>query len=162
MTLGFYATSIILVLVIIPFTSYFYEGEDNDDDPEGGNRSSAAQLGYAIKWTIPTLCVFAGIIAAMYFGGLATAEIPATYLQSPLFETTDLEANSLDSYFTFQFYCNTTTLGVPITLIPNKPIALNQSAPVYVPTPVLGTNQPKLGCENLAGKPVIDIHIDLL
>jgi hypothetical protein len=34
LTLGFYATSIILILVVIPFTSYFYEGEDNDDDGE--------------------------------------------------------------------------------------------------------------------------------
>jgi LMBR1 domain-containing protein 1 len=35
LTLAFYTSSIILVLVIIPFTSYFYEGEDNSDDNDG-------------------------------------------------------------------------------------------------------------------------------
>lgn len=35
LTLGFYATSIILVIVVIPFTSYFYEGEDAEDETDG-------------------------------------------------------------------------------------------------------------------------------
>jgi LMBR1 domain-containing protein 1 len=34
LTLGFYATSVILVLVVMPFTSYYYEGEDAEDDSD--------------------------------------------------------------------------------------------------------------------------------
>ncbi|KAI8909694.1 hypothetical protein EDD86DRAFT_238344 [Gorgonomyces haynaldii] len=155
LTLGFYATSLILVLIVIPFTSYFYEGEDNDDDPDSPGRSSSAhQLGYAIKWTIPTLAIYAGIIAGMYWGGLGYAEINTTYLQSPLYDTTGLEANSLDNFYTFQFYCNKTIQGTTLTLTPKTPLGVNQTAPVFTVTAVTGTNAPKYGCSTLDGSPI--------
>jgi hypothetical protein len=37
LTLGFYGTTVCMVLIMIPFTTYFYEGEDAKDDEEGGS-----------------------------------------------------------------------------------------------------------------------------
>ncbi len=37
LTLGFYGSTVCMVLIMVPFTIYYYEGEDNDDDGgEGG------------------------------------------------------------------------------------------------------------------------------
>lgn len=154
-TLAFYATSILLVCVVIPFTSYYYEGEDNTDSADGAETSSSShQIGYALKWTIPTLLVFAGIIAAMYWGGLGYATINTTYLQSPLFDTTDIEASSLDSFFTLKFYCNATAMGKPLILTPKNPLV-----PItYTPTPIGTTGSPLLGCQSLTGSPVFKIE----
>lgn len=36
LTLGFYGTTVCMILIMIPFTVYFYEGEDANDDADGG------------------------------------------------------------------------------------------------------------------------------
>eukprot|EP00842_Homolaphlyctis_polyrhiza_P000811 jgi/Hompol1/1730/HPOL_005041-RA len=154
MTLAFYATSIIIVLIIMPFTVFYYEGEDIKDDPDAPQRSASGQLGYAIKWIIPVLLFFAGVIAAMYWGGLGYAEISTTYLQSPLFDTTDLETKSFDAFYSFQFYCNTSAVGKTITLRPRVPVSNGSAVPTYTSTYYLNTGQPKFGCESLSGSPI--------
>ncbi|KAH6572508.1 hypothetical protein BASA62_003335 [Batrachochytrium salamandrivorans] len=154
LTLAFYATSIVLVLVIMPFTVFYYEGEDNKDDEDGVKRSASGQFGYAIKWIIPTLAFAAGIVAAMYWGGLGYAEITTTYLQSPLFDTTDLEVNSLVGFYNFQFYCNTSAVGKTITLTPRFPLGVNSSVPVYAVIPAANTALPSYGCSALSGAPI--------
>ncbi len=35
LTLGFYGASVGMVLLLIPFTVFYYEGEDGDEDGEG-------------------------------------------------------------------------------------------------------------------------------
>jgi LMBR1 domain-containing protein 1 len=90
----------------------------------------------------------------MYWGGLGYAEVPSTYLQSALFDTTDLETNSLDSYFNFQFYCNRTQIGRVLPLNPKRVLPVNATAPTYTPTIAAGSDSPKYGCESLAGSPV--------
>lgn len=115
-------------------------------------RSAGAQFGYALKYIIPTLFVYAAIIIGMYYGGLGYAEIKTTYLQSPLFETTGLEANSLDAFFSFSFYCNSSALGLPIALTPRIPIGTNQSSPVFIPTPYGLSASPGFGCDGIAAQ----------
>ncbi|KAI8927660.1 hypothetical protein BC831DRAFT_451739 [Entophlyctis helioformis] len=154
LTIAFYATSIAVVLVVMPFTVFYYEGEDAKDDPDGSSRSSAGQLGYAIKWIIPTLMMMGGIVAGMYLGGLGYADIQTTYLQSPLFDTTDLEAESLAGFYTFAFYCNTTAIGSTIPLTPRTPLGVNQSAPVFVVSALTGTDKPGYGCKSLVSSPI--------
>jgi LMBR1 domain-containing protein 1 len=148
LTIAFYGTTIGMVLLIVPFTIYYYEGEDNDDDPDG-KRSSGGQLGYAIKYIIPTLLVFGGIVAGMYFGGLGYADIPTTYLQAPLIETTELELNSLDAFFSFNFYCNSTAMGNPFALNPRSPLEANATAPVFIPIPFGDSGKPGFGCNTI-------------
>jgi LMBR1 domain-containing protein 1 len=148
-TLVFFTTTIAMVIVIVPFTIFYYEGEDNDDDPDGKPRSGGGQFGYAIKYIIPTLIVFGGIVAAMYLGGLGYAEIQTTYLQAPLIDTTDLELNSLDSFFSFQFYCDANAMGTPITLTPRAPLEANATAPVFIPVPYGDTGKPTFGCTSI-------------
>ncbi|KAK6093291.1 hypothetical protein MT418_006614 [Batrachochytrium dendrobatidis] len=138
----------------MPFTVFYYEGEDNKDDEDAPKRSASGQFGYAIKWIIPTLAFIAGIVAAMYWGGLGYAQISTTYLQSPLFDTTDLEANSLAGFYTFQFYCNTTAVGKTITLTPRVPLAVNASAPTYTVTPAGTSGSPGFGCASVSGTPI--------
>nr|KAJ3422296.1 hypothetical protein HK105_000333 [Polyrhizophydium stewartii] len=136
LTLAFYATSIIIVLIVMPFTVFYYEGEDNKDDDDGTSRSASGQLAYAIKWIIPTLIVAAGTVAGMYLGGLGYAEVSTTYLQSPFFDTTQLEIDSLAGYYTFEFYCNTSAVGTIITLTPRSPLTINATAPTFVVNPM--------------------------
>ncbi|KAH6573955.1 hypothetical protein BASA60_005768 [Batrachochytrium salamandrivorans] len=128
--------------------------EDNKDDEDGVKRSASGQFGYAIKWIIPTLAFAAGIVAAMYWGGLGYAEITTTYLQSPLFDTTDLEVNSLVGFYNFQFYCNTSAVGKTITLTPRFPLGVNSSVPVYAVIPAANTALPSYGCSALSGAPI--------
>ncbi|KAJ3269266.1 hypothetical protein HDV01_001633 [Terramyces sp. JEL0728] len=148
LTLGFFGCTIGLVVLIVPFTVFYYEGEDSDDN-ENGESSAGAQFGYAIKYIIPTLIILAGIIAAMYWGGLGYAEIKTTYLQSPLFDTTLIEQSSLDFFFSFEFYCNGSAIGVPITLRPKIPLS---NGSTYTPIPVGYANnnwKPGFGCQSL-------------
>ena len=39
LTIAFYGSSVCMILVMIPFTVFFYEGEDNADDKDGGTDS---------------------------------------------------------------------------------------------------------------------------
>lgn len=38
LTLGLYGSTIAMVILIVPFTIYYYEGEDSDDDPDGESK----------------------------------------------------------------------------------------------------------------------------
>lgn len=100
----------------------------------------------------------------MYYGGLGYADVNTTYLQSPLFDTTDLEASSLDTFFTFQFYCDRAALGTAIALVPKIPLGINGTVPRFLPSSALaaGTGSPKYGCEGLAGEPVTISNLDVL
>ena len=107
------------------------------------------QLSYAMRYLIPTLLVFAGVVAAMYYGGLGNATVPTTYLQSPMYDTTNLETLSLDAFFSFDFYCNSSAIGKPITLTPKIPAFSGSSNPTYSPSPFPATAVPNYGCESL-------------
>lgn len=82
----------------------------------------------------------------MYYGGLGYATIKTTYLQSPLYETTELESQSLDAFFSFGFYCNSSASGVPITLNPKIPTFSGSSAITFTPSAEANTNLPDFGC----------------
>jgi LMBR1 domain-containing protein 1 len=113
------------------------------------SKSSANQIGYAIKWTIPTLIFMGGVIAAMYYGGLGYAEISTTVLQSPLFETSNLESISANLFFNMTFYCNATGMGVPILLPLTRPLGVNETAPTYTPKYYGTTGLPQYDCSGL-------------
>ena len=81
----------------------------------------------------------------MYWGGLGYAEIPTTYLQSPLFDTTDIETNALDNIWNFRFFCNSTAIGISLPLNRLNP----NDTTGYAVIPVEGTDQPVFGCENV-------------
>jgi hypothetical protein len=104
---------------------------------------------------LPTLIIFAGIVAGMYWGGLGYAEVPTTLIQAPIFETTDIELNSLDSIFDFRFYCNSLSINVSIPLTP-KDVA----RPVtYFPVPEANTSSPIYGCSALASRGYQAVYI---
>jgi hypothetical protein len=107
------------------------------------------QLSYAMRYLIPTLLVFAGIVAAMYYGGLGNATVPTTYLQSPMYDTTNLETLSLDAFFSFDFYCNSSASGKPITLTPKIPALSGTENPTFSPIAFPATNLPDFGCGSL-------------
>ncbi|KAI8897956.1 LMBR1-like membrane protein [Globomyces pollinis-pini] len=150
LTIAFYAATIGIVVLFVPFATFYYEGEDAEDSEDGSSgRSAGKQFSYAIKYMLPMLIVLVGVIGGMYFGGLGYAQINTTYLQSPLYDTTYLEANSLDSFFTFQFYCNYTAIGTTIPLTPKTPLGINESAPAYPITIATGTDAASYGCAGL-------------
>jgi hypothetical protein len=99
---------------------------------------------------MPTIVIFGGIVAGMYFGGLAYASIDTTYLQSPMYETTELETKSLDAFFSFLFYCNSTMNNQPITLNPRIPVIIGGTNPTYTPSAVGSTNVPDFNCGSVA------------
>ena len=90
------------------------------DDDEGGSGQTGfvAQVGYAIKYMIPVLLLFGAVVAGMYLGGLGYAEIKTTVVQAPLYETTALETNSAEPFYSYKFYCDSTKLNLPLTIIP--------------------------------------------
>ncbi|KAJ3225716.1 hypothetical protein HK099_006329 [Clydaea vesicula] len=74
LTIVFYITTTIMVLVVVPFTVFWYEGLDNDDDVESS--SLGKQILYAVKWVIPLdLLMFGGIIALYWFFGSASIKV---------------------------------------------------------------------------------------
>lgn len=75
-TLVFYLATVGLVTVGVPFTVFYYEGvDDNDESDEKRNKIS--QVGYALKWLIPTV-IMAGIVIGIMFWQLGYAKIPTT------------------------------------------------------------------------------------
>lgn len=113
-------------------------------------RSKGSQVGYALKYMVPTIFFMAGAVAAMYYGGLGYAQIQTTYLQSPLIETTALEANSIDPFFSFYFYCDATAMGVPIPVTPKSPLMEGQAQVTYTPVAFSGTTVGAYGCSRLS------------
>lgn len=154
LTIGFYGSSVCMILIMIPFTVFFYEGEDSDDDKDGGvdKRSSAAQVGYALRYIIPTMMVFGLIVFLMYWptiGNLGTASIRTTYLQSPIYDTTQLESTSLDPFFTFTFYCNSSQPAA-ITLNPKIPaLAGSNTNSTFTAKYYGSTNAIDYGCSGI-------------
>lgn len=115
------------------------------------SKSSANQIGYALKWTIPTLMFLGGIIYALWASGLGNADIPTTLLQSPLFETTDQDQN-MNQFFNMTFYCDTgmvnnqSKIAVPFTGV----LGVNQTEPLYTISAVSQSNMPQYGCNGIA------------
>ncbi|KAJ3346543.1 hypothetical protein HDU91_007013 [Kappamyces sp. JEL0680] len=138
-----------MILIMVPFTVFYYEGEDADDSEDGPRGTAGQQFAYALKYIIPTLVFFAAIVAGMYYGGLAYATINTTYLQSPMYDTTDLETKSLDAFFSFSFYCNSSANGVPISLNPKIPVIIGGTYPTFSPSPAAGTNSPDFLCPSV-------------
>ncbi|KAJ3296794.1 hypothetical protein HK104_001210 [Borealophlyctis nickersoniae] len=63
--LAFYITTIIMALVGVPFTVFFYEGADDTDDDD--QRSSPQAFAYALKWMIPLLIFMGALIFVLYW-----------------------------------------------------------------------------------------------
>ncbi|KAJ3055598.1 hypothetical protein HK097_010022 [Rhizophlyctis rosea] len=87
--LAFYIATIVICLVGVPFTVFFYEGTDEGDGDD--KRSSAQALAYAIKWIIPILIFTAAVIGVLYwFVGYATigaTRITGQFLNDTLLTT---------------------------------------------------------------------------
>ncbi|KND02519.1 uncharacterized protein SPPG_02978 [Spizellomyces punctatus DAOM BR117] len=89
-TIAFYISTVIICLVVVPFTVFFYEGSDEDD---GDQRSSPSAFAYAIKWLVPILIFMAGLIFVLYWF-LGYADVPTTKLTSVLVAGGNLGLNS--------------------------------------------------------------------
>ncbi|KAI9201893.1 uncharacterized protein BJ171DRAFT_516841 [Polychytrium aggregatum] len=105
---GFYITSVAIVLVAVPFTVYFYEGVDDSDESDEKS-SSNSQLGYALKWLLPTLIFIAAIIFVMYWFIPGIADVPAVRVTGTLtpFDTTGQIPGSVPDYM--RNLCTATT-----------------------------------------------------
>ncbi|KAI9333004.1 hypothetical protein BDR26DRAFT_1010377 [Obelidium mucronatum] len=66
-TLGLNLASVAIFMIGVPFTMFYYEGEDDSDESDEKKKSSPSQVGYALKWLIPTLIFTGGIIGLMYW-----------------------------------------------------------------------------------------------
>ncbi|KAJ3350781.1 hypothetical protein HDU83_009410 [Entophlyctis luteolus] len=67
LTLAFNLTSVFLFMVAVPFTMFYYEGEDDSDESDEKRKPVQSQIAYALKWLIPTLIFSGGIIAVLYW-----------------------------------------------------------------------------------------------
>ncbi|RKO98166.1 hypothetical protein CXG81DRAFT_20453 [Caulochytrium protostelioides] len=104
LTLAFYITTCIITVVGVPFTVFYYEGEDDTDDEEA-QTSHKGQLVYAIKWLIPTVIVTAVLIFILWYK-LGYAIIAATRYEAPLHELVSATGNiSEELWPTVQDYC---------------------------------------------------------
>jgi LMBR1 domain-containing protein 1 len=137
LTLALYMTSIIFVVLVLPFTSYYYEGEDAGDDDGPESKSATHQIGYAVRWTIPTLLFMGGLIYVLYLpSGLGYADIQTTLLQSPLYETTAFKED-INLFYNLTFFCNRTavTNNAQILLVKNITLPVNQTFQSFTVTP---------------------------
>ncbi|KAJ3383415.1 hypothetical protein HDU84_003625 [Entophlyctis sp. JEL0112] len=76
LTLAFNLTSVFLFMVAVPFTMFYYEGEDDSDESDEKRKPVQSQIAYALKWLIPTLIFSGGIIAVLYWqAGYAEIEV---------------------------------------------------------------------------------------
>ncbi|KAJ3202422.1 hypothetical protein HDU82_007363 [Entophlyctis luteolus] len=76
LTLAFNLTSVFLFVVAVPFTMFYYEGEDDSDESDEKRKPVQSQIAYALKWLIPTLIFSGGIIAVLYWqAGYAEIEV---------------------------------------------------------------------------------------
>ncbi|KAI8854443.1 hypothetical protein BC829DRAFT_412971 [Chytridium lagenaria] len=98
-TVAFYITTVLIVMVGVPFTVFYYEGTDETDDVE--KRSSGGQIVYALKWLIPTLVFSIAVIAVMYWQ-LGYADIPTTRITGQFIDGFDIAID----------YCNVGTDGL--------------------------------------------------
>ncbi|KAI8834953.1 hypothetical protein BJ741DRAFT_231581 [Chytriomyces cf. hyalinus JEL632] len=89
LTLALNLTSVFLFLVGVPFTMFYYEGADDGDESDEKKKSSPSQVGYALKWLIPTLIFTGGIVGVMYWQ-LGYAEIEVTRLTGQLTKGFDI------------------------------------------------------------------------
>lgn len=84
LNLVFFMITVVMALVIVPFTIFYYEGSDDSDDENGkDNTNVVAQLIYAFKWMIPTLMIVIGIITPLYIY-VGYAEVPTTIIRGTL------------------------------------------------------------------------------
>ena len=87
----------------------------------------------------------------MYYpGNMGQASIKTTYLQSPIYDTTDLELDSLDPFFNFTFYCNSTPSVISLT--PKIPTLSGETSNKTYNTAtkiIQGTNKPEYGCRDI-------------
>ncbi|KAI9099418.1 LMBR1-like membrane protein-domain-containing protein [Phlyctochytrium arcticum] len=93
--IAFYISTVVLCLIVVPFTVFFYEGSDEEE--EGDKRSSPSAFAYAIKWTVPLLFFMAGLIFVLYWF-LGYADVKATQLTGVLVPGEDYTLNSTITY----------------------------------------------------------------
>lgn len=74
--MGFFIASCVIVIAVIPFTVFFYEGVDDSDESDTKKKSSS-QIQYALKWTIPTM-IFAGAAIGLFWWLGGSAAVPRT------------------------------------------------------------------------------------
>jgi hypothetical protein len=148
LTLAFFCATILMVLVVVPFTIFYYEGEEVDDEDK--KRSPLGQCGFAFQYIVPTILLIGCIVFAMYYFGLGYADINTAFIEAPLFDTTELEAQSIDAFYTFDFYCNSKVINTAITLNSTVPLGEGEFAPTYIPSIVGSSGNLIYGCENLS------------
>ncbi|KAI8619637.1 LMBR1-like membrane protein-domain-containing protein [Chytriomyces sp. MP71] len=102
-TLALNLSSVFFFIVFVPFTMFYYEGADDSDESDEKKKSAPSQIGYALKWLIPTMIFTGGIVGVMYWQ-LGYAEIGVTQLAGTLQSGFDLTVD----------YCALTVKGTPV------------------------------------------------
>ncbi len=83
MTVAFFIATAVLVMIVVPFTVFYYEGEE-----VGDGTAKVSQVVYALKWLVPCMLLEALAIGlCWYFVG--TAEVAVTVLTGTMSQTTD-------------------------------------------------------------------------
>lgn len=104
----------ILIVVIIPFATFYYEGDEYDDTGK-----APSQLGSAIKGTLISILVYAVIFIIMYLF-LGIAEIPVIRIENTLRTTHCRELQS-----------NVTIDGVDVPEVPVSCEDLNRTQTIF-------------------------------
>ncbi|KAI9023288.1 LMBR1-like membrane protein-domain-containing protein [Hyaloraphidium curvatum] len=86
--LAFFSASTVLVLVVVPFTIFYYEGEEDDGRDGESRRRTSSQVIYALKWLIPMLVLCGGLVGTLWWF-VGTAEVTVIDLVGNLVPGTD-------------------------------------------------------------------------
>ena len=109
--LVFFIATIVFVLLVVPFTIFYYEGYDGAEKGE----KSKSQLWNAIVWTVPTIIIFVCILVPLYITA-GYAEIPVAQLSGTFVSTT----NPLDSYCSNNLSVTLSNPSVPRLMLKKK------------------------------------------
>ncbi|KAJ3121152.1 minichromosome maintenance protein 5 [Nowakowskiella sp. JEL0407] len=89
--LAFYIATTVIVTIFVPFTVFYYEGE-NDNDESDVKKSGGSQIGYAIKWLLPTL-IFIGAGMGVMYVFIGFADIPLDVITGGIYNSTSYTAD---------------------------------------------------------------------
>ncbi|TPX44035.1 hypothetical protein SeMB42_g04459 [Synchytrium endobioticum] len=113
LSLAFYIATMLMGLLFVPFTVYYYEGLDDSDDSDD-HTSNKSQLAYAVKWMVPTVVVV-GLVYFLLYWFYGYADVYTTQLAGVLVAT-----NGSDIIDTCQFgmanstYCHSSNATLQI------------------------------------------------
>ncbi|TPX33356.1 hypothetical protein SmJEL517_g03727 [Synchytrium microbalum] len=94
LSLAFYITTMVMGLLLVPFTVYYYEGIDDSDEADDKSNNKS-QLAYAIKWMVPTIVVV-GVMYFLLYYFFGYADVATTQLAGVLVAT-NVTTNLVDT-----------------------------------------------------------------